>query len=53
MLAEVGLRERTSGRSDLTMSMPVSPMRRAAKVMAGKRMKPKGTMAQRGIQLGT
>jgi len=52
VFAEVGLRERTSGRRDLKMSMPVSPKRSAAKVMEGKKTTPKATTIQRGIHSG-
>lgn len=52
VFAEVGLRERTRGRRDLRMSMPVSPNRSAAKVIEGKKIKPKTMTIHKGIQSG-
>lgn len=52
VFAEVGFRESTRGRRDLRMSMPVSPKRRAAKVMLGKKIRLDATTVQRGTQGG-
>ena len=53
VFADEGFKERTRGRRDLSMSMPVSPMRRAAKVTEGKKNIPKTTTSHNGIQSGT
>ena len=53
VLAEVGLSERASGRRDLTISMPVSPIRRAANVIDGKNIMPNITTIHRGTHSGT
>ena len=48
-----GLRDNVKGRSDLKMSMPISPNRKAAKVMAGKMAYPSKMTDHHGIHSGT
>lgn len=52
VLADVGFSDSIRGRRDLTMSMPVSPIRRAAKVIDGKKTTPNATTSHKGTQFG-
>lgn len=53
VLAEVGFRERTRGRRDLIMSIPVSPNRRAAKVIEMKKATLETATTHKGTHCGT
>ncbi len=53
VLAEVGFRERTRGRRDLIMSIPVSPNRRAAKVIEMKKTTLETATTHNGTHCGT
>lgn len=53
VLAEVGFRERTRGRRDLIMSIPVSPNRRAAKVIEMKKATLETATTHNGTHCGT
>lgn len=53
VLAEVGFRERTRGRRDLIISIPVSPNRRAAKVIEMKKATLETATTHNGTHCGT